>query len=111
VLADMGRWKDAVVEATTATRSSPDVPEYLDTLADALRKGREFDDARARLDAAIRLDPANPKWMASLAETLSEGGDAAGAAKAAARAEAMAAERGGLDPDVRARIARLARPR
>jgi len=111
VLADLGQWKDAVAEATKTTSSSPAVPEYLDTLAYALRKGRQFDDARVRLDAAIRLDPANPRWMASLAETLSEGGDAAGAAKAAARAEAMAADRGGLDPDVRDRIARLAHPR
>jgi tetratricopeptide (TPR) repeat protein len=111
VLADQGQWKDAVIEATKATRSSPAVPEYLDTLAYALRKGHEIDKARASLDAAIRLDPANPRWMASLAETLFEGGDAAGAAKAAARAEAMAADRGGLDPDVRDRIARLARPR
>jgi Tfp pilus assembly protein PilF len=111
VLADLGLANEAVAEATTATRAAPDVPEYLDTLAYALRKAHETQRARESLDQAIRLDPANPKWMASLAETLAESGDPGAAAKVAAKAQAIAAGGGELDPELRDRLARLARPR
>ncbi|MCC6785590.1 MAG: tetratricopeptide repeat protein, partial [Planctomycetes bacterium] len=76
LLADGGRWQDAVDHARRVVAASPRSPQALDTLAHALRAGEKFDEARTRIGEAIRLDPVNPAWQVELAETLADARDA-----------------------------------
>jgi predicted Zn-dependent protease len=77
LLADGGDWRGAVDEATQASQAAPTNPHFLDTLAYALRKGREYGRAEACLRRAAELDPANPEWQVGLAEVLAEQGKSA----------------------------------
>jgi cytochrome c-type biogenesis protein CcmH/NrfG len=95
------------VEATAAMKTRPGNANYLDTLAYALRKGGKFDQAKARLEAAIQLEPANPAWHLSLAELLLESSDRAGAAQAVSVVEEIQAGGFELSEGDRDRLARV----
>ena len=95
-------------DATKAVEAAPRDPNRHDTLAYALRKGREFDRARASLERAVRLDPVHPAWRLSLAETLVEAGELEAARRAVADVDELVA--GGIELD-RAEVARLEQAR
>lgn len=107
LLADAGRWREAVDHASTATKLVPTNANYLDTLAHALRGDRRFDEACAALAEACRLEPANPMWRLGLAEVRAESGKMDEAKREAARAEEMATI--GAEPSavLRERLERL----
>jgi cytochrome c-type biogenesis protein CcmH/NrfG len=107
VLADGGKWEDAVKEAQTIVRAVPQSAEYLDTLAYAYRKGRKFDEAKARLAEAIHLQPLNPKWRVSLAETLAEAENVKELAEALSELRRMEESGAPFSPELRKRVERL----
>jgi tetratricopeptide (TPR) repeat protein len=107
LLADAGRWREAVEHATRATIACPSNANYRDTLAHALRKGGEFEKATIALEAACRLEPANPAWRVGLAETLAEAGRPDEADRETDRAERMTAAGAAPSASLRARLERL----
>lgn len=109
VLADAGKWEAAVDHAIQITKAFPRSTQFLDTLAYAYRKGRKFDDAIACLDRAIALEPTNPAWRVSLAETLRESGDVAASDRTVTQIRQMAAEGAPFPPALRARFDKLTR--
>jgi tetratricopeptide (TPR) repeat protein len=110
LLADAGEWEQAVALATELENAAPKNAEYLDTLAYALRKGRQFARAKERLDRAVELDPANPAWKLSLAECLAENGDAAAAASVVASLNAASARGVVMPVGAKERIEKLRIP-
>lgn len=92
VLADLGRWQEAVATAQTAVRLRPDLAEVHDTLAYAHRKGSEWDRAAAALEAARRLEPKNPAWQLGLAEVHTAAGRTEEGTRWLAEAEATLAD-------------------
>jgi len=110
LLADAGEWEQAVALATELEKSRPKHAEYLDTLAYALRKGRQFQRAKERLEHAVELEPANPSWKLSLAECLVESGDVAAAASVVASLNAASARGVVMPADAKRRIEKLRIP-
>jgi Tfp pilus assembly protein PilF len=104
LLADAGKWEAAVEQGNRLVAEHPRVPEFVDTLAYALRKGRKFDEARKRMEQAVDLDPSNPAWRVGLAEAMVEAGDKAAAAKVLAAVDAMATAGTTIAPELRSRI-------
>lgn len=107
IQADAGQVDAAVANARRLVADHPRVPEFIDTLAYALRKGRKFAEAKSQMLAAIEVDPQNPAWRIGLAEVLSEGGEAGEAAQVLARVEEMAAAGTPLPPELQTRIDRV----
>lgn len=107
VLADLGESDKAREAAGKAVEAAPGSAEIRDTAAYVARKARRFDDAKASLGEAMRLEPANATWRISLAETLWDAGDTEGARRIVAELEDVVAGGPKLDDSVRDRLARL----
>lgn len=104
VLSDTGRASEAVEHAAQVVKSHPTSAEAIDTLAYALRKAKRFDDAKARLAEAIAMDPANPTWKVSLAETVAEAGDVTALTNLLAEIRKLEDAGAVISPELRARI-------
>jgi Tfp pilus assembly protein PilF len=111
VLADLGQWESAVDEAARVTGAAPGSAEAYETLAYAQRKGRQFTKAEASLTEAVRLEPFNPRWAVTLAETLAESGDAEGLTRQLARIETAFPGASDIPPPLRDRLDRLRAPK
>lgn len=107
VLADLGEWQAAVEEAGKAAGAETRSANDLDTLAYALRKGKQFERAIASLQEAIRLDPRNPEWFVSLAETQSESGNVDEMRRTLAKVDELSAAGGQIPDPLRRRIDQL----
>ena len=111
VLADLGEHEQAVEAARKAVAAAPAVAELHDTLAYTLRKASRFEEAKASLTAATRLEPANATWKVGLAEVLWDAGDADGARRVLAELEDMIAAGPELPAETRRRLADVRRRR
>jgi tetratricopeptide (TPR) repeat protein len=107
ILADKGRWKEAVEEAGKAAAGAPRSAEIQETVAYAWRKGGELGKARAAIEQAIALDPANPKWRISLAELSCEAGSVDEARALVVRVDEMAETGPVLPTSLRERLERV----
>lgn len=104
VLADTGKATEAVEHATRVAKTHAQSSEALDTLAYALRKAKDFEASKARLAEAIALDPANPTWQVSLAETIAEAGDVSALTQVLAQIRKMEDAGAVISPELRTRI-------
>ena len=107
VLSDSGQPDAAVAEARRICDKYPKSSEFIDTLAYAYRKGGKFAEAQAELQRAIDLDPANPTWRISLAETLLAAGDVNGLAAVLTDIRKLETAGAPLTADQRARLEKI----
>jgi len=106
-LADLGEHEKAREAAEKTVEAAPGSAEVRDTLAYVHRKAGRFDDAKASLAEAMRLEPLNASWRVSLAEALWEADDASGARRVVAELEDVVAAGPSLPDPVRERLDRL----
>ncbi len=107
LLADAGRWQEAIGHASAATKLVPSSANHLDTLACVLRKGGKLDEATAALVEACRLEPMNPAWRLGLAEIRAESGELDEAKRETARVEEMTSIGSEPSAALRERLERL----
>jgi Flp pilus assembly protein TadD len=71
--------KQALAYAKQASQIAPDSVDVLDTLALALMENKEFGEAQARIEQALKLAPDNPGVRYHAAQIRHAAGDTGGA--------------------------------
>ena len=82
LLAQHNKTDEALALALRATADFPNIPNFLDTLADIQRQQGKLTDAAASERKAIRLQTTEPKWRITYAELLLASGDRSAAGEA-----------------------------